>query len=248
VVKLSMSPIERHVLKSATPEADRLKSLYRDNLSSIERAAIEAAKRYESDPAIRAARMLESDPMRQAERMMRSTLHERHFEEKRRMLESLDTSSHPIKQAMELQRSLGTRATIERSGYSDSPMQRPMPDLRPQRDYHLEALTDIKQSLRTQAQERAESVKTAIVDHIRQKQEGLGDDQELVVYWEGIGERFQVRQFTLPNHHTVILEGLDAQGNEVSRIVTLNNVEISSKIVTIAAPQKPYRIGFTTAD
>lgn len=245
-----MSPIEQHALKLATSEADRLKCLYPDNLSSIARAAIESAKRNESDPAIRAARLLESDPAMQAEKMMRGMLlPERHIEEKRWILESLDPSRHPINQARQRQESLGIPPAIERAAYADPPpMPRSMRDLRPERDYHLEVLTDIKHSLRAQAQEQAESVQTAIVDHIRQKQEGLQDDQELVVYWEGIGERFQVRQFTLPNHHTVILEGFDAQGNEVSRIVTVNNVEISSKIATIAPPQKPYRIGFTTAD
>jgi hypothetical protein len=64
------------------------------------------------------------------------------------------------------------------------------------------------------------------------------------VYWEGAGERFQVTRFTLPNHHSVILEGIDCDGNAASRIVTTRNVEISTKVVTIPPANKPYRIGF----
>ena len=84
------------------------------------------------------------------------------------------------------------------------------------------------------------------MDHIRQKQEGLKEDQQLLVYCVSGGERFQVLQIKLPNHFTVILEGVDGEGNPVSRIATMNNIEITSKVVTVAPPAKPYRIGFIT--
>jgi len=169
---------------------------------------------------------------------------QKRIDDRIRLFESLDPSARQIN--LRRQESLGIRSFIERKSADTPPMPRLSPDFKPPRNYHLEALTDIRRSLRSQAQQKAEGVQSAIVDHIRQKQDTLADEQELVVYWEGGGERFQVRKFTLPNHYTVILEGIDGEGNESSRIVTMNNVEISSKVVTIALPAKPYRIGFIT--
>lgn len=123
-----------------------------------------------------------------------------------------------------------------------------LPGPAPARDDHLEALNEIRRSLRDKAQQEAEGVRSAIIDHLRQKQQSLREDQELVVYWEGTGERFQVLQIVLPNHYSLILEGRDAAGNSVSRVVTLNNVEVTARVITVAPPVKPYRIGFIAPD
>jgi hypothetical protein len=46
-----------------------------------------------------------------------------------------------------------------------------------------------------------------------------------------------------PTHFTIILEGIDAEGNPVSRIAPVGNVEITTKVINLAPPAKPYRIG-----
>ena len=121
-----------------------------------------------------------------------------------------------------------------------SPPRIPM-DLEPRMNPKaLEAIRSIKPL----AQQQAEAVQSAIVEHIRKRQGALREDQQLLVYCETDSERIEVRQIELPNHHTVILHGIDPEGNETSLLATLNNVRITCKTINIDPPKKPYRIGF----
>jgi hypothetical protein len=105
---------------------------------------------------------------------------------------------------------------------------------------------EINRSVRSPAQIQAENVQSAIVDHIRQRQGSLKEDQQLLVYCETGFERIEVYQIILPNHQALILSGVDEDGNEATMLATLNNVKIACKIVAVAPPAKPRRIGFIT--
>ena len=107
---------------------------------------------------------------------------------------------------------------------------------------------EINRCVRSPAQLQAENVQAAIVDHIRQRQDSLSEDQQLLVYCETGFERIQVYQIVLPNHHALILSGLDADGNGSSVVATLNNIEITCKAVKADPPAKPCRIGFIRPD
>jgi hypothetical protein len=96
--------------------------------------------------------------------------------------------------------------------------------------------------IRSTAQQQAENVQSAIFDlirQLRQRQEGLEEDQQLLVYCGTGSERIQVHEIVLPNNDTVILNGVDGEGNPASLFVTLNNVEITSKVIRLLPPAKP---------
>jgi len=218
----------------ALSESNAVRKL--DHLSSIEKSAIDAATRAE--------RLLASDPLRQMERQVR---------ELERIQDSLGFKRH-IEAATRTERILGSDAAqraerhreLERMKESLEIRRPSIPwDLTPKRDFHLEALADIQRSIKSTAQQQAESVQAALVGHIRQLQMGLEEDQQLLVCYETGFERIQVLQIVLPNHHTVILNGVDAEGNPASLIATLNNVRITCKVMRVPPPNKPYRIGFT---
>jgi hypothetical protein len=239
--------MERDAFKASPSESQALRKL--GHRSPIERSAIDAVTRAQrllgSDPAGQVERLLASDPARQFERQVRE------FERTQETLVP-KFAVDAISRAEGILGSPGVRE-IERLRelerlHQSVEMARPEPtwDLTPSRDFHLEALADIQHSIRFTAQQQAEKVQAAIVDHIRQRQEGLEDDQQLLVYCETEHERIRVLEIVVPNHHAVIFNGVDDDGNSASLIVTVNNVKITSKVVRVPPPDKPSRIGFPT--
>jgi hypothetical protein len=195
------------------------------------------------EAATRTERILGCDAVQQAER-------HREFARTQEML----GLKHPIDAAARAEQLLGSGVVGQMERHREMERMQPPLEIRPpdmswdftpKRDFHLEALADIQRSLRSGAQQQAESVQAALVGHIRHLQEGLEEDQQLLVYCETGFERIQVRQVVLPNHHTVILDGVDDEGNTASLLVTLNNVKITCKVMRVPPPDKPYRIGFT---
>jgi hypothetical protein len=198
-----------------------------ESRSSTEQLNLDVAKQAQrllaSDPARQAERLIANDPARQAERQFRE-------------LEHMQKVLNPPIDTAEMERFV-EMARPERNW-----------DLVSRRDVHLDALADIEQSISSTARQQAENVQAAIVDHIRQQQEQLAEDQQLLVYCVTGAERIQVREIVLPNHHMLILKGVDGEGNPASHMVTFNNVNITSKVVKVPLPDKPYRIGFKAAD
>jgi hypothetical protein len=183
-----------------------------------------------SDPARQMERLIPSDPARQFERQVKE------FERTQRAL------GPPIDAA--------TRAEeLEKRRNRSVEMSRPAPmwDLKPSRNFHLEALADLQHTIRSTAQQKAGNIQSAIFDLIRrprQQQEGLKKDQQLFVYCGTGPERIQVHEIVLPNNDIMILNGVDGEGNPASLFVTLNNVKIASKVIRLPPPAKPYKIGF----
>lgn len=204
-------------------------------LSLIERSALDEARRSEkllaSDPARQIQKMIESDPARQIQRMVESDP-ARQFERQ------------IVKDFQLTEKALWPKPTIDTTPLTGHMV--PIWDFTPRRDFQLEALADIRRSVSTTAQQQAENVHAAVLDHIRQQQDSLEGDQQLLVYCDNGREYIEVREIVLPNHHMLIFNGVDGEGNFASLIVTLNNVKIASKVIRVSPPAAPYRIGFIT--
>ena len=83
---------------------------------------------------------------------------------------------------------------------------------------------DNEHSTDSAAQRQSTAVQATIMDHIKQLQDSLADDEQLVVYCDDGGERVLVTEIAAPDHYTLILGGVDGEGNATSLIVTLNNI------------------------
>ena len=120
--------------------------------------------------------------------------------------------------------------------------------IRPQRNYQLEAMYDLIDSVRSAPRIQAESVQAALVEHVKSLQSKLGPDQELLVTCSTGTEVIRVMEIVLPNWHLMILIGVDGRGNATSIAISMQGVQLTCKVIKVEPQQQPVRIGFVLPD
>lgn len=107
-------------------------------------------------------------------------------------------------------------------------------------------MREMIRSVKSAPQIAAENIQTAIQQHITDRQSGLGDDEQLVVYATSGLEVIIVENIAFPNWHTVILLGKDSKENVTSVIASVNEIHLTCKVMKVK--EKAYRVGFIMPD
>jgi len=107
-----------------------------------------------------------------------------------------------------------------------------------------------EQAIRSATQPSAapaqESVGATIMAQIQAMQKALKEDEELVVLYHAGAEAVRVMEVYFPTWRVAVLTGA-ARDNSAMRVVAaVESVQLTCRVVKMAADGKPRRIGFVT--
>jgi hypothetical protein len=143
----------------------------------------------------------------------------------------------------DIEKYLGTSAVNEIMRFARNPLEH-MRYSPTSADTAAMRVTEMAQSIKSAPQVAAENVQNAIHSHITSLQANLTQDEQLVVYCASGPDIVIIENIGFPNWHIVVLIGKDKDGNASSVICSASEIRLTCKVMKVAAPDKPYRVGF----
>jgi hypothetical protein len=89
-----------------------------------------------------------------------------------------------------------------------------------------------------------ESLAATVVGQVQAMQKAAKDDEELVVLLHTGEETVRVLEVFLPSWQVMVLTGIDTEKNITRVIAPVETLQLVCKLMKVAAPGKPVRIGF----
>ena len=89
----------------------------------------------------------------------------------------------------------------------------------------------------------AENAGAIIFGQIHGLQKALKDDEELVVWFAGAGEKLRVMEIFLPSPKVAVLSGHDAQHNLTRVISPVDALQLVAKVMKVPPGGKAARVG-----
>ena len=87
-----------------------------------------------------------------------------------------------------------------------------------------------------------EHVVPVILTQLGLMQRALREDEELVIFYQGGGERLRVLEVFLPSPDVAVLSGTDANRAPARALVAASSLELLCKVVKVPPPHKPARV------
>jgi hypothetical protein len=94
------------------------------------------------------------------------------------------------------------------------------------------------------AQQRSEGFHATIKNQIKELQDSLSPDKELLIYYHSGTEVIRILHIATPDWETVVLTGVDEQGNPSRVISSIHSVQFVCKIIDVP-PQQKRIVGFS---
>ena len=88
-----------------------------------------------------------------------------------------------------------------------------------------------------------DNVGAIIFGQIHGLQKALKDDEELVVWFAGVGEKLRVMEIFLPSPKLAVLSGHDAQHNLTRVISPVDALQLVAKVMKVQPGAKAARVG-----
>lgn len=108
----------------------------------------------------------------------------------------------------------------------------------------LSHFDDMMKNIKPIAQQRSDGFRATVAREIQGMQKSLGPDKELLVYYYTGLEPIRVLNIATPDWETVVLNGVDENGNPSKIIASIQSVQFVCKIVDVP-PQQKRVVGFS---
>jgi hypothetical protein len=92
------------------------------------------------------------------------------------------------------------------------------------------------------AAHQPEPIGAVILNQMQAMQRALKEDQELLVLFNGGGEKFRVLEVFVPSLHVFVLAGVDSDQNVTRVVIPAESAQLVCKIVKVAEGAKPVRV------